>query len=1698
MVATVTSLTSAAVTTRYFERDGYYAKSDPEHRKASRWHGQGAAALGLGRHVAPSRFEAILAGEVPRTDVTLGRIRDGKREHRPGLDVTLQAPKSVSLAALVAGDARIVRAHDEAVRATLDFVEGHLLNTRQWDREGRRHVRVSAPSMVAATFRHKANRNLEPHLHTHAVIANMTQKRDGTWASLDTGALGRSERLIGAHYRNELAARLLRLGYALRPSMVGRIPGFEIEGYGRRLLEENSSRRQEIVAWVREHGLANTAANRQRAALATRKAKDEPHHRELEAGWRARAKEMGLERNPPRPEAGRRRAEAEAGRQPTMLEIVSCSAEHLAERASVFREADLCTLALAHSPGLHTHADYRTALDGMKRDGHLVDAVRGGLGPCLVASRALRAEREIVERMRTARETGRPLADAGRVERAIATGTLTEGQREAVRAILLGEGRIAGVQGYAGTGKTAMLSAVRELADDRRVIALAPSAAAVRSLRREAGLPARTLQGFLSRHRDVADGTVSAEGLARLRALHSGSVLVLDEASMAGTVQTRTLMRIADALDVGRLVLVGDTRQLRAIEAGQPFRQLQEAGMPTAVMDDVLRQRTPHLREAVAHVIGGRPREALGRLGDDVHEVGAGELGRTAARLWLDLDPSARASTAILAPTHEIRAEVAATVREGLASEGVLRGKEIEIRRLVSRGLTRPQTGDIRNWDEGDAAVFHHDLWGGKAKAGDVFTVNAVDEERAELVHDDGRVLKVKPGGKRLRYQLELHETATIRLRAGDEIRWTRNDGRRDLVNGGRARVLSVGPKAVRFRTSDGRGLRLSRSDPQLRHLDHAYSSTVHGAQGTTADRVIAVLDSGHGALADQATFYVEVTRARDEAVILTDSREQLAETLEERTGLRMTALEAVGERVAEREREIVPDATPEVVPEAVPETAIPDKAPVLSAVRALDNLRAEARATGGSILDAPGFGDMAERLEREQKRPGLPETERTALDEWKEEIGRETALRGAATRWPERALAAAKAVETAESPPGPEDAVTMAAGALVAEGRSMLASPEHAPHLDHQEGLRKRAESGLDSLEAALADSDAERTLAEWQALEAQAIAEGANPFQAAESEELLARIETLAGDGRVPASRREGLDRILADHAGHVRDRELGAIEGAWRDLRSRAAEEGRSVAVRPGAGALLKRIGDFAERHPGPLPEPLAGFASECAARMRELGERLDTAGVGIAQAVQERDGALAGIERDWRSRHAKAATQHREIAFLPGTEALLWRTREFEERHPGVLPKATADLARDCESVQHRWKRFGHAVKELADCAETSEPPGEATCKAMAEAEEILADDRLSRRVLNTGHLLTVKDLLADLNERRAAEDRIQDLRKDLGKIEAEADRQGCHPFHVAGHRRLMERLAGLGRDLPPDLASMVEELPGLEARDRGIRHRVREVTGFEARRRRIIERAARWRPESALSKSLAGSYGRWTRSAPKVIERGETLARDPLVSPDDRKALEKALARMKAAPDADGLDALRLWRWERILDAAEREGCHRYFVKGYGDWVRGLGRRAIVAPGGNAFAIRERAVRDEMRGREAWVKGIDEDLAKAVAEREEGGERFVSEMHPYARWQDDATQHVGRLNRVIDDRERYGPHLDRVPGMERRMRETAARITETVRRDAPVRKEVEAAYTVQMEREREILQREQELERSQSPSRYMGAEIDIGP
>ena len=125
-------------------------RATPPTGRASAWFGKGAAALGLEGSVDPDIFTDILAGEVPDgSGLRLGRRnREGEIEHRPGRDLTFSAPKSVSLAALIGGDERIVGVHDAAVRKALAWIEEKVAETRMMDPDLGRMVRTGGQSIV--------------------------------------------------------------------------------------------------------------------------------------------------------------------------------------------------------------------------------------------------------------------------------------------------------------------------------------------------------------------------------------------------------------------------------------------------------------------------------------------------------------------------------------------------------------------------------------------------------------------------------------------------------------------------------------------------------------------------------------------------------------------------------------------------------------------------------------------------------------------------------------------------------------------------------------------------------------------------------------------------------------------------------------------------------------------------------------------------------------------------------------------------------------------------------------------------------------------------------------------------------------------------------------------------------------------------------------------------------------------------------------------------------------------------------------------------------------------------------------------------------------------------------------------------------------------------------------------------------------
>ena len=620
----------------------------------------------------------------------------------------------------------------------------------------------------------------------------------------------------------------------------------------------------------------------------------------MELGFSAeavRAKARRAERERPLPDLFTDRG------QPA-VEAAIWAVEHLSERQAVFGHGDLLAAALAREPGAVTAEAAERAIAGLESEGGLHAAKGLESGKHWTTDAAMARESEAIALMRTGQGAGKTIMRGWIAETKLHGGRLNEGQKEAVKMILSSKDRVFGVQGYAGTGKTTMLNRLRTLAESRsyNTAGLAPSASAARTLERESGIESETVQRFLARHAGIVEGRGTAMGLRNMRDRFSKTVLVVDESSLASSEQMRGLLRVATTLRIPQMVLVGDEKQLGAVEAGKPFEQLGRAGMQTAVMDEILRQRDMELREAVRAGLAGEVRTAFEKLGDRIAQVEREAIGGEAAGRWLSLSSEERAATGVIAPTRALRDEINETIRAQLVAEGAVSGLARHGEKLVSRGLTNAEMARASNYSAGDTVIFNRGYKTLGVEKGDERQVERVDYERNTVWLQDGNgnlvdwrpyMLAGAKGG------VEVYQSEDMELRRGDRVRWTRNDPGSELANGETAAAESVGRDGVLFRLEDGSATRLAEGDPQLRHLDRAWASTVHAFQGRTVDGIVAAMPTGNPDLTNQRAFYVAISRARDYAGLVTDDAGKLSDQLERATGERIAALDGVAKEAA-------------------------------------------------------------------------------------------------------------------------------------------------------------------------------------------------------------------------------------------------------------------------------------------------------------------------------------------------------------------------------------------------------------------------------------------------------------------------------------------------------------------------------------------------------------------------------------------------------------------------------------------------------------------------------------------------------------------------------------------------------------------------------------------------------------------------------
>lgn len=668
---------------------------------AGRWLGAGAERLGLSGEVAPDDLRAVLAGLAPGSG---GLTPDGAtvRTHArrvPGFDVTLKAPKSVSVLYAVSDDPRvqgaIIEAGEAAVRETLSWLERESIQVRRGSgdvaylndlaardpeaADAARQRMLPGRGVVAASFRHRTSRSGDPLLHWHTLVANMVEGPDGRWGAFVHPELYRAARAAGEVFQTVLRGELTeRLGLEWRP---GRHV-LEVAGVPQALCDQFSKRSVEIDAWLAATGTPDDPAGRQQAVLATRRGKPEVEGERFDAQWKAEA--TAARWGPDAAEAliastSERRVPGvgEVWRIPVHddrtgvvtdrtvdpEEWIAELGRAVTEHDSTFTRPELVQAVAARIGEGATAATLDRMVARVLASEQVVPISDGPTGRWTTVE-LMGVERRFLDTAETTRGTRRPVADA-EVDRALAAFvSLGADQEQAVRTLTATSDAVSVMVGPAGTGKTYTLDAVRQVFQTARydVVGVAPSARAAHELHADAHIESSTIHRMLgswSRGYDLP---------------HARTVLVVDEAGMAAIRDLEQVVpRVISA--GGRVLLVGDHHQLPEVAAGGGFAAL--ATDPAAAVAELIVNRRQHNaweREALAELRDGHVADAVAAYRDHDRVVVVADRAATVhagVERWLDAHRDGHIPV-LLAGTNETVGALNAAVRRQLLDLGVL------------------------------------------------------------------------------------------------------------------------------------------------------------------------------------------------------------------------------------------------------------------------------------------------------------------------------------------------------------------------------------------------------------------------------------------------------------------------------------------------------------------------------------------------------------------------------------------------------------------------------------------------------------------------------------------------------------------------------------------------------------------------------------------------------------------------------------------------------------------------------------------------------------------------------------------------------------------------------------------------------------------------------------------------------------------
>lgn len=848
-------------------------------RVVGHWFGQGAARLGLAGKIGAEDFLRLCENQHPSTGETLTqrlkttRLEADQRKanRRIFYDFTFSPPKSVSLAALLGDDERVLAAHARAVRSALSEFEA--FSATRVRTGGAQNDRCTG-NLLAALFTHETSRALDPHLHTHCIVFNATfDAQEGRWKALQNHELLRARKFAENAYYHELARELRRFGYRTRNRTRG---DFQIEGVADELCERFSKRHAQIDAALEklladkpELKRADVMALRRHLATAERSRKQKELSREeLRRLWDAQT--TSREKMEIRDSSSGLAESAPHVQRPSLTEAVQWAEEHLFDRQSVVMECQVWEEALGRARG--EDFSVRELKDETRRRGYIRQPER----PHDVTMReVLLREWEIVHLVREGAGSFHPLVPKpGQPQTA-----LDDEQQRALDRLLASPNEVTLFRGGAGTGKSFVLRelAAQILENGRPVIVLAPQRQQVVDME-AAGFPAPASVAAFLHKQDVP----------------SGAVIVVDEAGQIGGRQMLDLLRLAHRRHA-RVVLSGDTRQHGPVEASDALRAIERhSGVvpvelhtirrqdPALGHDDVERRIISQYRKAVEAAAAGGLADSFERL-DKMGAVVACGLTDQEDKLadeYLRLAEK-QGSAVVVSQTWTEVQRVNSRVRDALKVRGILGVQDSAVEALERLDLTSAQKRDERFYPTDATVVFNQKVRnaeaGTKGKLAGIVSAGV-------LVEVNGRFITVQ---NRLLGRVNVCVPRPLALTSGDRLHLKAN---RRLASGSRvANGELVTVKAVRpdgaVELEDGRVL-----DASYREFSPGYAVTSYGSQGKTVDYVL-FSDSTIKAATNAQQWYVTISRGRRGIRIFTPDKEQLRENVT-RPGHRPLALD--------------------------------------------------------------------------------------------------------------------------------------------------------------------------------------------------------------------------------------------------------------------------------------------------------------------------------------------------------------------------------------------------------------------------------------------------------------------------------------------------------------------------------------------------------------------------------------------------------------------------------------------------------------------------------------------------------------------------------------------------------------------------------------------------------------------------------------